>query len=144
MEEKKTLKYLEEPERSVYIAEIITLAAITVLSIILTLIRDNVSIFEDILTCKFRQVTGIPCPSCGGTRAVLQLLHGHILASLYFHATATYISILCIVFFISQTMRQLSRGKLAAVKWHSWYWKIGIIIYICQYIMKLAIPGYTI
>ena len=27
--------------------------------------------------CVFRSVTGIPCPSCGATRGVLALIHGH-------------------------------------------------------------------
>lgn len=27
--------------------------------------------------CMFHNVTGIPCPSCGTTRAMIQLLHGH-------------------------------------------------------------------
>lgn len=26
--------------------------------------------------CLFRRLTGVPCPTCGGTRAALHLLHG--------------------------------------------------------------------
>ncbi|WP_298483655.1 DUF2752 domain-containing protein [uncultured Ruminococcus sp.] len=32
--------------------------------------------------CTFHQLTGYLCPACGNTRAVLELLHGHILRSL--------------------------------------------------------------
>jgi hypothetical protein len=32
--------------------------------------------------CIFRQVTGMPCPSCGSTRSVFALLHGNITAAL--------------------------------------------------------------
>ena len=28
--------------------------------------------------CEFHQLTGLNCPGCGGTRAVYQLLHGHV------------------------------------------------------------------
>ncbi len=28
--------------------------------------------------CAFRAVTGCPCPTCGATRCVLALLHGHV------------------------------------------------------------------
>lgn len=28
--------------------------------------------------CEFHQLTGLNCPGCGGTRAVYQLLHGHL------------------------------------------------------------------
>ncbi len=32
--------------------------------------------------CFFRHFTGIPCPSCGSTRAVLSFLHGDLMNSL--------------------------------------------------------------
>lgn len=31
--------------------------------------------------CMFKNVTGYPCPSCGTTRAVMLLLHGHLVES---------------------------------------------------------------
>lgn len=33
--------------------------------------------------CYFRTVFGIPCPTCGGTRAVILLLEGDVLGSFY-------------------------------------------------------------
>jgi len=38
--------------------------------------------------CPFFRVTGIPCPGCGMTRAVIRLLKGDLQASLRFHAFA--------------------------------------------------------
>ena len=32
--------------------------------------------------CEFHQLTGLNCPGCGGTRAVYQLLHWHVLRAL--------------------------------------------------------------
>lgn len=32
--------------------------------------------------CTFHRLTGYLCPACGNTRAVLELLHGHIFRSL--------------------------------------------------------------
>jgi Protein of unknown function (DUF2752) len=32
--------------------------------------------------CEFHQLTGLNCPGCGGTRAVYQLLHGHVLLAM--------------------------------------------------------------
>ncbi len=33
--------------------------------------------------CFFKNVTGIPCPACGSTRATVQLMHGHVSASFF-------------------------------------------------------------
>ncbi|MFI5181027.1 MAG: DUF2752 domain-containing protein [Thermoanaerobaculia bacterium] len=33
--------------------------------------------------CLFREVTGLPCPTCGGTRAALALLSGDIAGALH-------------------------------------------------------------
>jgi hypothetical protein len=31
--------------------------------------------------CSFRQLTGLPCPTCGATRSALSLLHGNLAAA---------------------------------------------------------------
>jgi hypothetical protein len=36
--------------------------------------------------CMFHQLTGLSCPGCGGTRALHQLLHGHLMAALHLNA----------------------------------------------------------
>jgi len=38
--------------------------------------------------CEFHQLTGLNCPGCGGTRAVYELLHGHLLRALRDNALA--------------------------------------------------------
>lgn len=39
-------------------------------------------------TCPFRAATGIPCPGCFLTTAILDLLHGKFFASIQAHAFA--------------------------------------------------------
>jgi hypothetical protein len=39
--------------------------------------------------CFFHLATGFPCPGCGGTRALRQLSHGHLLAALAFNPLVT-------------------------------------------------------
>ena len=38
--------------------------------------------------CVFQSLTGLPCPTCGATRAAWQFLHGHFAASLFFNPLA--------------------------------------------------------
>jgi hypothetical protein len=38
------------------------------------------------LSCPFRQVTGLDCPGCGGTRAVLALGRGQLAEALHYNA----------------------------------------------------------
>lgn len=144
MKKKKLFIYLNEPERSIYIAEIITVIALTFLTGLLIMLCRNVPAFADLMNCKFKEVSGLPCPSCGGTRAVICLVHGQILKSLYYHAAVIYIVVLCVIFFITQSLQQLTKGRIKGLCWHNWYWMTGLAIYIIQYILKLAIPGYII
>ena len=36
--------------------------------------------------CFFHELTGLHCPGCGGTRALHQLLHGHVATALHLNA----------------------------------------------------------
>lgn len=42
--------------------------------------------------CLFRRITGLYCPGCGGTRAVLYLLRGNIGRSLWYHPLVGYMA----------------------------------------------------
>ena len=44
------------------------------------------------LPCPFRFFTGLYCPGCGGTRAVLALLSGDVGKSLYYHPFVLYMA----------------------------------------------------
>jgi Protein of unknown function (DUF2752) len=39
--------------------------------------------------CPFHQLLGLQCPGCGATRALADLLHGHLAAAIHFNALAT-------------------------------------------------------
>jgi len=38
-----------------------------------------------LVTCAFRVVGGVPCPGCGMTRALTELVRGRLTASLHYH-----------------------------------------------------------
>ena len=93
----------------------------------------------DLLECKLKEVTGIPCPGCGGTRAVKSLLKGNILSSLYYNAFVVYVAIMYGIFFVTHTLQRISRGKIKGIKFRMLYVWIAIAVMVIQYIIKLNI-----
>jgi Protein of unknown function (DUF2752) len=47
--------------------------------------------------CPLRTVTGIPCPFCGMTRAVVAAVHGDIVASLRYNPGGILLAVLAVV-----------------------------------------------
>jgi hypothetical protein len=48
------------------------------------------------LACPLRTLTGIPCPFCGMTRAVVAAMHGHLLESLRFNPAGVLVVVLAL------------------------------------------------
>ena len=51
-------------------------------------------------SCAFKGLTGIPCPTCGSTRAVLHLSHGDILAALVFNPLISLCFLAAVLYFL--------------------------------------------
>ena len=47
--------------------------------------------------CLIKQVTNIPCPSCGSTRSILSLLHGDVMEALYINPFGLLIAIIMLL-----------------------------------------------
>jgi hypothetical protein len=48
------------------------------------------------MPCPFHELTGLLCPLCGGTRAVLRLLDGDVVGSLGLHPLAVPLALVVI------------------------------------------------
>lgn len=94
--------------------------------------------------CTMKLFFGIPCPGCGGTRALIALFQGKILTSIYYHALVPYSAAIYGAFFVTQTLQRLTKGRIKGLKFHNWYLYGVLVILVVQYIMKLAIPGYVV
>lgn len=94
--------------------------------------------------CGMRKIFGIPCPGCGGTRAVICLFTGRFLSAVYYNAFAVYSVILYIIFFLTQTLQRITKGKITGMRFRDIYWQLAIVILIIQYIAKFVLPGYLI
>lgn len=77
------------------------------------------------IPCVFRAVTGMYCPGCGGTRAVYELLHGHILHALWYHPFVVYSVFFYLLFMISHTFKLFFSGrfgrKIRGMRFRAWY-----------------------
>ena len=68
--------------------------------------------------CPFKAVFGVPCPGCGLTAAMDELLHGHVLASLRTHAFASIFLAAFIIILVSILLPEKQREKLIAAIAH--------------------------
>lgn len=74
-----------------------------------------------LLTCYFRETTGLPCPGCGATRAAYQLMHGNVGAALGFNAVAVLIVFpLLLGFYLAWAVPRLGGPELVKVRMPNW------------------------
>lgn len=100
--------------------------------------------WKGITTCFLQQSIGIPCPGCGGTRAVMALMHGRVFEAVYYHAFAVYAIALYTLFFIRHTLWKFTDGKIRGMKYRNGYVVVAVILLVGQYILKLCIEGYQL
>ena len=65
-------------------------------------------------SCPIKAFFGIPCPGCGLTLALDELLHGHWAASVKIHAFAPIFLAAFVVLFLGILLPQAVRAKLIA------------------------------
>ncbi len=88
-------------------------------------------------SCTLYTWTGLYCPGCGGTRAVIALAKGEILESFYLHPFVPYAAILGGWFMISQTMERLSKGKIKiALHFRMIYAWLAIALILINFLWK--------
>ncbi|MGN0370144.1 MAG: DUF2752 domain-containing protein [Butyrivibrio sp.] len=141
MEKEQTFMNLyreKDPDTIVYVTGLIVAAAISTCYFVIFFLQGK-GLIPRITTCPFYLITGIYCPGCGGTRALHALIHGHIIKSLYYHPLVIYGVILGLVFYISQTLRFLSRGKIKGLHMRTAYPVIAGIIILLNWIIKNVI-----
>lgn len=62
-------------------------------------------------SCLFRDITGMPCPTCGSTRALLRLSHGDVPGSLAMNPLLSVILIIAIISFLYGGLTLLPGAK---------------------------------
>jgi hypothetical protein len=92
-----------------------------------TLARVNADLLLRSAHCALRESTGIPCPTCGGTMAAIDLSEGRLVAALTANPLLTLVALggglWCLyavaVTFLPRWRRSLalSRGAVKTVRW---------------------------
>lgn len=87
------------------------------------------------------------CPGCGGSRAVHELLSGHLLQSFRYHPIVLYVAVIYVVFMVSNTLQIVSGSRIKGVRFHNWYLYGALILIGVNWIVKnvlLLIWGITL
>lgn len=78
--------------------------------------------------CVFHALTGLQCPGCGGTRALYELLHGHVAAAIRFNALFVVSSPILLPATIAEA-RAIWNGRNTNLVRYPWAgWSVVVIV----------------
>jgi hypothetical protein len=80
------------------------------------------------IACPLRAATGVPCPFCGMTRAVVAAVHGHFATSLAFNPGGIVVLLIGIIALVRPALLTRVRAPIwsaVAIVGALWLWNIG-------------------
>lgn len=87
--------------------------------------------------CVAYHYFGFYCPGCGGTRALISLLQGHILHSLWYHPLVPYSAALYGSFMLSHALARITHYKyFRGMRFHNWHLYAALVIVAVNWILK--------
>jgi len=76
--------------------------------------------------CPFYALTGHFCPGCGATRAIAQLLHGHVATALHFNAAVTFLVPVLLWYFGTMYWTAVRMNRLEPPQVPQWSWRAAL------------------
>ncbi len=76
--------------------------------------------------CPFYALTGHYCPGCGATRAIAELLHGHVAAALHFNAAVTLLLPLLLWYFGTMYWTAAQDNRVEWPQVPQWSWRAAL------------------
>ncbi len=80
--------------------------------------------------CLFLKYTGMYCPGCGSTRAVLSVLHGRFIMALRYNLGLCALAVICVLCYFEYVLNKkiLPRSP--------WFWIVFGIILVLYYVFR--------
>lgn len=98
---------------------------------------------DGVSTCVIKQLCGLPCPGCGGTRAFYHLFLGEFGSSLYMHPAViygvlAYLHFMAVFFYRKHISKCIEEREIVI----AYYMYIAVGIILLQWLVKLIIIFY--
>lgn len=102
--------------------------------------QKGYQMLEGMTTCAIKRISHLPCPGCGGTRAVYYLFLGQFGNSLYMHPAVifgvlAYVHFMALYFYRKHISKCIIEREIAIP--HYLYTAIGVIL--IQWLIKIII-----
>jgi hypothetical protein len=98
--------------------------------------------FQIPIACPFKAITGIPCPGCGGTRAFIALLHGHIWEAITINPLSVLL-ILCLLVapvwvFVDCLRGTKTLDRVLKYQWPTWSIIVMAVVILANWIWNIC------
>jgi hypothetical protein len=92
----------------------------------LVLLRFSPQEYSFYPRCPFYALTGHYCPGCGATRAIAELLHGHVAAALHFNAAVTLLLPMLLWYFGTMYWTAVQDNRVEWPQVPQWSWRAAL------------------
>lgn len=91
--------------------------------------------------CPFYALTGHYCPGCGATRAVAELLHGHLAAALHFNAAFTLLLPVLLWYFGRMYWTAVRENCVEFPQVADWSWRATLALVLIFAVVRDLAPA---
>lgn len=114
----------------------IGLSAAAVLAAVVLFLLPDLRAYVWERPCMLRQMTGLYCPGCGGTRAFIFLIHGQVGRSFYYNPAVSYVILFALAYMISHTLKHVTQGRIRGFHYRNAYCYLGVALFVANWIWK--------
>jgi len=91
--------------------------------------------------CPFYAVTGHLCPGCGATRAIAELVHGHVAAAMHFNAAVTLLAPVLLWHFAKMYWTAMREDRVEWPQVPEWRWRAALAFVLLFAVVREIAPA---